>query len=222
MKVIIFTKKTKEFNMNLFKKTLLACAGIVSSLALLNCATIARGTTQTISVNSNISGATVLLDGAEIGKTPFSGKIKKNKGAITVSKKGYISQTISLEASFDWLASGVGNYFSFSTSGTTTDMTNGAAYMYEPSTYFVNLQEEGQDDSDFSEEISIRKFGMMNHSQIAIDAGKNGGEYTDALADLMKSKMDKEIAMQTINNALKKSKGDQIIFGNELIESFRN
>jgi hypothetical protein len=190
---------------------------------LAGCATIVRGTSQTISINSNIAGANIELDGSPIGTTPFSGKIKKKKdGTIKISKQGYVPQTISLNTDFDIVASGLGNVLIGGTTGTTTDWISGAAWMYEPNTYFVQLQQDGQSNIDYQNELLIRKFAMLNHSQIAIDAGKSGGEYTDALVDLMKSKMDKETATQSVNHALEKSKGDQIVFGNELIEQFRN
>ena len=191
----------------------------------IGCATTIRGTSQIITINSNVSGASVELDGAPVGVTPFTGKFKKGKDrTFTIRKQGYGTQSITLERDFDFAATGLGNAFFlyFGTFATTTDLISGAAWLYSPNTYFVQLQEKGQSDWGFQSELYIRKFAMINHSQIAIDAGKNGGEYTDALADLMKSKMDKETAMLNIQDALEKSKGDQVIFGNELIDFFRN
>jgi len=210
------------------RKTLVKLAIFAFCVAVLaSCATIVRGTSQTISVNSNVAGAKIEFNGLPIGTTPFSGKIEKSKdGYLRISKQGYLSQNISLNSSFDFVVSGFGNaiagFIVYGVTSTTTDWISGAAWIYEPSTFYVQLQEEGQSSLDYQNELLIRKFAMINHSQIAIDAGKDGGEYTDALTDLMKSKMDKEIAMQSINDALEKSRGDQIIFGNELIERFRN
>jgi hypothetical protein len=205
------------------KKVVKLFASVFCIAYFISCATIIRGTSQTITINSNVSGASVELDGAPVGVTPFTGKIKKGKDkTFTIRKQGYGTQSITLEREFDMVAAGLGNFVSCGIFGTTTDWANGAMWLYNPTTYFVQLQEDGQSNSDYSNELAIRKFSMINHSQIAIDAGKNGGEYTDALADLMKSKMDKETAMLNIQDALEKSKGDQVVFGNELIESFRN
>jgi len=191
-------------------------------LIFIGCATITRGTKQTITIESNVNNAIVEFDGVAVGITPLTAKIKKRKNrTVIIRKQGYVTQNIVLEKNFDWLASGLGNFTLF-IYGTTTDWVTGACWLYEPSSYFVQLRRDGQSNLDYSNELAIRKFAMINHSQIAIDAGKNGGEYTDALADLMKSKMDKETAMLNIQDALEKSKGDQVIFGNELIESFRN
>ena len=207
------------------KKVVKLFASVFCLAYFIGCATIIRGTSQTITINSNVSGASIELNGAPVGVTPFTGKIKKDKEdkILTILKQGYITQNIVLEKEFDWIIAGGLNLITNSGIGTTTDLSTGAAWLYSPNTYFVQLQKEGQSDWGFQSELYIRKFAMINHSQIAIDAGKtDGGEYTDALADLMKSKMDKETAMLNIQEALEKSKGDQIIFGNELIESFRN
>jgi hypothetical protein len=102
-----------------------------------------------------------------------------------------------------------------------TDMTTGASWEYSPSSYYVQLKEIGQSNSDFSNELSIRYFATMNHSQIAIDAGENNGEYAEALANIMETKMDRDAARQGINEALEKSKGNQVMFGDALMERFR-
>jgi hypothetical protein len=205
------------------KKVIKLFTSVFCLAYFIGCATIVRGTSQTITINSNVSGASVELDGAPVGVTPFTGEIKKGKDkTITIRKQGYGTQSITLERKFDMVATGFGNILIGGTTGTTTDWATGAMWLYNPTTYFIQLQEKGQSDWGFQNELYIRKFAMVNHSQIAIDAGKNGGEYMDALADLMKSKMDKETAMLNIQDALEKSKGDQVVFGNELIESFRN
>ena len=205
------------------KKIIKLFASVSCIAYFIGCATIARGTSQTITINSNLSGASIELDGVPVGVTPFTGKIKKGKDkTLKVHKEGYIAQSFTLEREFDFLASLAGNILLGGTLGTTTDWATGAMWLYNPTTYFIQLQEDGQSYLDYSNELAIRKFAMINHSQIALDAGKNGGEYTDALADLMKTKMNKETAMSNIQEALEKSEGNQVIFGNELIESFRN
>jgi len=205
------------------KKVIKLFASVFCIAYFIGCATIVRGTSQTITINSNVSGASIELDGAPVGVTPFTGKVKKGKDkTFTIRKQGYGTQSITLERELDFTATILGNVLLGGTTGTTTDGISGAMWLYSPTTYFVQLQEDWQSNLDYSNELAIRKFSMINHSQIAIDAGKNEGEYTDALTDLMKSKMDKESAMLAIQDALEKSKGDQVIFGNELIESFRN
>jgi len=101
-----------------------------------------------------------------------------------------------------------------------TDLSKSSTWKYSPSSYYVQLKEIGQSNSDYSDELSIRYFATMNHSQIAIDAGNNG-EYAEALANIMETKMDSAAARQGINEALEESKGNQVMFGDALMERFR-
>ena len=206
------------------KKVVKLFACVFCATYFISCATLVRGTKQVITINSNVDNAIVEFDGVAVGITPLTAKIRKKKDrTVTIRKQGYVTQSIVLEKGFDWFAAGVGNIIWFyGTSSTTTDWATGACWLYDPSSYYVSLQRNEQSNLDYSNELAIRKFAMINHSQIAIDAGKNGGEYTDSLADLMRSKMDKETAMLNIQDALEKSKGNQVIFGDELIEFFRN
>ena len=212
LKKTLFTKTNKFF-------TKLAVFALCLCLAA--CATMFRGTVQSVSITSNVAGGVITVDGVHLGSTPFSGQIDKGKSTITVTKEGYVPVTITLKKDFDILCGIVANSSSNSSTGTTTDLITGAFWVYNPSSIYVQLQPLTGSNIEFQNELLIRKFAMMNHSQIAIDAGTNGGEYIDALADLMKSKMDKETAMLSINDALEKSKGDQLAFGNELIEQFQ-
>jgi hypothetical protein len=243
------------------------------------CATITKGTSQTITIDSNVPGALVELDGVELGYTPFTGKIKKGKERrIKVSKPGYIAGDIEMKKTKEGYASGnmligfgagspffvsstyesftgypnrkaehedkksrgenevsVGpidgtiTYLAFGASASigaftiasSIDGLSSAAWEYSPSSYYVQLKEEGQSSLDYSNELAIRYFATVNHSQIAIDAGENNGEYSNALADLMEVNMEREAARQSINEALEQSKGNQVVFGDELIGRFR-
>ncbi|MDR2732319.1 MAG: PEGA domain-containing protein [Fibromonadaceae bacterium] len=221
---------------------------------LTGCATIIKGRHQEITINSNVSGALVEMDGVEIGRTPFTGKVKKNKRTyIRVSKPGYIDGGIEIKrtkatkmsttgnAAFGSIAGGAAFYFIENSSshpvvlgtsvftgvfvaGMSTDRISSATWEYSPSQFYVQLKEENSSEQaglDFVNELAIRYFATVNHSQIAIDAGKNSGEYATALANLMETKMDKDAARQSINEALEKSKGDQVLFGDELVGRFR-
>ena len=74
-----------------------------------SCATITKGTSQEVTVTSNVPGALVELDGVELGYTPFKGKVKKGKeGRIKVSKPGYFAGDIEVkkERNYEALISG--------------------------------------------------------------------------------------------------------------------
>ena len=100
------------------------------SLFITSCATIATGTTQLVTINSNVDGATVSLDGVNVGKTPFTGEIKKNGKVVTIEKEGYKTYTIALSSSLEGLF--WGNIIIGGTLGSITDFASGAAYKYAP------------------------------------------------------------------------------------------
>jgi hypothetical protein len=104
------------------KKLVKLFAAVFCVAFLMGCATIVRGSSQTITINSNVDGAIVEMNGQQVGVTPFSGKLKKGKERVfRISKPGYTTQGIVLETKYDWIASFGGNIISGGTIGTTTD-----------------------------------------------------------------------------------------------------
>jgi len=253
----------------------------LSITLFVSCATLNKRKNQEITINSNVPGALVEVDGVELGYTPFKGKIKIDKiGRVKVSKPGYFAGEIEVrkeENGTDYMNGNIGlgfisaspffiaglreNFYDyprrkkdyedranrgetalsepepknnvllyFYTGGLAvptfagifalTDLSTSSTWKYSPSSYYVQLKEIGQSNSDYSNELSIRYFATMNHSQIAIDAGNNG-EYAEALANIMETKMDSIAARQSINEALEESKGNQVMFGDALMERFR-
>jgi hypothetical protein len=140
---------------------------------------------------------------------------RKRRGELECSEEPPHNDAIFYSAFGLFAAAGLFGLFA------STDMSTNAAWEYSPSSYYVQFKEIGQSSTDYSNELSIRYFATMNHSQIAIDAGKNNGEYAEALANIMEAKMDGEAARQGINEALEKSKGNQVMFGDALMERFR-
>jgi len=105
-----------------------------------------------------------------------------------------------------------------SVTSSTIDKRNGSAYQYSPTQFYFHFSDEYGTNID---EIILRKYAMLNHSQIAIDAHEENGEYLNALADMMGKKMSREEAIEAIKVALEYSEGDQLAFGNEIVDSFR-
>jgi len=68
---------------------------------LTSCATIATGTSQLITINCNVDGAEVKLDGVFVGKTPFTGEIDKNGNVITIEADGYKTHSIALSTGLE-------------------------------------------------------------------------------------------------------------------------
>lgn len=109
-------------------------------LLLSSCASVFKGTEQSITFTSEPSGAEVLVDGLSMGVTPLTVKIKKNKyDNVMIKKAGYKTITRPLDKSYDAVA--LVNIFWDSS---TTDMISGAAYEYSPNTYYFKLEAEAK------------------------------------------------------------------------------
>lgn len=118
------------------KKKLLLTTCILAS----SCATIFKGSDQEVSIDSNVKGAEISLNGATIGTTPFHGKIKRQSGAkLILSKAGYESKTILLDTNVEPLF--FGNILSGGVFGSSTDYGSGAMYQYSPGNIVVDLKE---------------------------------------------------------------------------------
>ena len=124
--------------------------------ATLGCATVISGTTQTVSIDSNVPGASVAIEGNAVGVTPFSGKIKRQKEAVAlVSHDGFVSQHLNLTTSFNPMAI-LSIFWDYST----TDCLTGACWEYAPNSYYVKLLPEGTTVAEFRREASLVAFAM--------------------------------------------------------------
>jgi hypothetical protein len=110
-------------------------------LVIAGCSTIINGPTQTVSVNSNVQGADVSIDGIVVGKTPYTGLVKKPNGSggsvVTVSKPGYDPKSVTLDAGIEgafW-----GNIIVGGGIGSTTDYASHSMYKYANGTINVDL-----------------------------------------------------------------------------------
>ena len=130
--------------MSKIKYFLTLVTSAVLLLALTGCATLISGTNQTLTFNSEPSGAEVYLDGALIGMTPVSLSVKKNKkDAFLIKKEGYKAVSRDITKSYDPVT-----VLSIFWDLSTTDMISGAAFEYEPNSYFIQLQEVAEANGD--------------------------------------------------------------------------
>ncbi len=112
----------------------IVCLGLVFA----GCATIVGGTSQNVSINSNVKGADVIVNGETVGKTPYNGPIKRGKTTtVTLQKDGYDPKTITLSTEIEsifW-----GNIIIGGVLGSTTDLATGGMYKYAPATLQIDL-----------------------------------------------------------------------------------
>lgn len=189
--------------------------GITISLFLVSCATIMKGTEQTITINSNVDGADIYVESVKIGETPFVGKIKKNQDAIRIEEEGYKPYTLALSKSLEpifW-----GNIIIGGTLGSITDFASGAAYTYSPSSYQVEMFREGESEAAFIDRFELRKYAMLNITDIAVDLGNKEGDYLETLIRLAKLPYNDE-SVEAVKSKFDASKGNEIVFGNKIVD----
>lgn len=196
----------------MFKKIIF---GITLSVFLVSCASIVKGTKQTITINSNVDGATVYLDGIMVGTTPFVGDIKKNKAALTIQKEGYKTYTLSLSKSLEPMF--FGNIITGGTLGSITDFATGAAYTYSPSSYQIEMYKDGESSTAFLQRLEVRKYAMLNITDISADLGNGDGEYLQTLIELADQPYNDE-SKQIVSEAFEMSHGNEVVFGKHITD----
>lgn len=119
--------------------SLLALTGVSSG-----CATIVHGSRQGIPINTTPEGATVFIDGREMGQTPAVFNLKRGEDhEVTVRLDGHREATLLLEKELAFGSAVVGNIFSWGIFGLAVDFVNGAAYRLEPEQLAATLEAQG-------------------------------------------------------------------------------
>ena len=118
-------------------KRILIGMSVLTLMLSMDCASVLKGTQQEVTFNSNPEEAQVFVDGALMGETPLTLKLKKNAyDNIMVKKEGYATQNLPLEKKFDGIAI-INVFWDLST----TDLITGAIYEYKPDQYHFELKE---------------------------------------------------------------------------------
>ena len=100
-----------------------------------SCAALIKGTTQSVTFNSDPAGAKVYLGEEMIGTTPVTASLRKNKFATAViEKEGYETVYQDLTTSFDPIM-----FLNFFGDLGITDFILGTAYEYDPDQYTTIL-----------------------------------------------------------------------------------
>ena len=120
-----------------------ACSAAVLVLAAA-CATIVRGTSQDISINSTPSSARVMVNGADMGATPTRITLKRDKTyQVIFQKEGFEDVTLNIDRAFQFTPAVIGNLFSWGIIGLVVDVANGSAYELEPEQLDATLTARG-------------------------------------------------------------------------------
>lgn len=115
--------------------------GVLFGLVSLNCATLTRGSDQPMQFNSNPMGATILLNGQEMGTTPANFVLKRGTPySILLKRDGYEDVMMNITKEFKMKAAVVGNAFSWSLFGLVVDVVTGSAYELTPAQLNATLR----------------------------------------------------------------------------------
>ena len=153
------------------------------------CATIISGKTQQMTFNSEPDGANVVINGRQIGKTPITTQLNREKNqSITFEKEGYKPVTMQLTTALNsWFW---GNILIGGLIGSTTDGITGSVYEYSPSQYFIPLKT--LDEKKANLYINRKLFILMNYDCLVKEIYSEPGEYTRSLIILMGVGKDQE------------------------------
>ncbi|HEX8322090.1 PEGA domain-containing protein [Longimicrobium sp.] len=146
------------------KKMMLALVPL-TALALNACATLFTGTKDTINFNSNPAGATVLIDGIEVGKTPITVPVKRSLSGKTVILRmaGYQDRTFELSQEFNVVS--VLNLASIL--GWGIDAATGSIMKYDRKDYQMDLERR----TSMAQQLGVQHVVLMD--ELARDAEGN-------------------------------------------------
>ena len=138
---------------------------LVVALCVTGCAAIVTGVDQKMTFNSEPDGATVIVSGKAVGKTPLTVEVDKGKNqALVFEKDGYKPFTTQLSTTLNsWFW---GNIVFGGFLGSTTDGVSGAIYEFSPDQYFVTLTPESSLGIATSRPRKIKESGYALYSTI--------------------------------------------------------
>ena len=66
------------------------------------CATIVSGKMQNVTIDSNVKDAEIVVEGAVLGRTPYTGPIKRGKDTtLMLTKAGYDNKIVTLNTEIE-------------------------------------------------------------------------------------------------------------------------
>ena len=181
----------------------------LGSLLLAGCASIISGTSQSVTIDSNVAGATVNIEGSSVGVTPFTGKIpRKRESVAVVSKPGYGTQSVTLTTSFNSVAL-LSIFWDYST----TDCLTGACWEYAPNNYYVNLRPATSSDSNFKKDTELKAFTMTYFTTLHSEIAAGSGAKLDAIHKAYFASMSKADFINEVKSVDAKANGNAVAFG---------
>lgn len=180
---------------------------------LTGCATVITGTNQAVTIDSNVQGANVSIEGNQVGVTPFSGKIPRKRESIAVvSKPGYTSQPITLTTSFNPLT--IISICCWDLG--TTDCITGACWEYSPNSYYVNLRPAGTSLQQFQRDTQLKAFAMTYYGDFVAELAAGSGPKIEAFRAAFFAEHGKAEFVKALRDIEEASAGNAVAFGEKV------
>lgn len=143
---------------------------LIALFLLSGCATVIKGTTQTIPVSSDPAGADVIVNNVLTGTTPTEIELKRKRDhLITIEKDGYAAASVPVLKSVGgavW-----GNILAGGLIGWGVDATSGAQYNLNPETVFVRLRPTGGGGGPEEESSTVAGVARLRELDQALEEG---------------------------------------------------
>lgn len=193
------------------------------------CASIVTGNTQNITISSDPAGASIILNGAEMAKTPATIDVPRKSGGLTfqIKKDGYKPMSVTTTTALEpWF---FGNIVLGGLIGSTTDAASGSVVRYSPDAYFVTLEEDATSNAAMAmgmgrrrgQVAEIRNFILSTYNHLAGDIMRGRGDYLGTLLDLLNSEpQERSLTIRRLQSALDLSGGNILGFADLVLDQF--
>jgi len=166
----------------ILKKVAMLLVLLMLAIVLGSCASIIKGTSQKIAIDSNVKGAKITVNGKYIGTTPAVVTLKNQSldATVELTKDGYDKKVILIKSKTSgwfWANIIVGGVL-----GSSTDSSTGGMYAYAKNKYYIEMP---TDTSFYQKKAKLRYFALMNYDRINKDIAQNQGEYLNTVCVLM-------------------------------------
>lgn len=173
-------------------KRLLMAAGLAALFALSGCATLfGGGSHQKLTFDSAPEGATVYMDGQQLGVTPLTADVHRDKGVVISFKKdGYNSVSVTADTHLNpWFW---GDVIATSLLSSIVDTATGSTVKYTQDRYFATLTPVAAGQDVQARRNQVSQYIVTNYAAIGAELSAplsakpaSQGEHIVALADMV-------------------------------------
>lgn len=187
-------------------KRIASALGLSTLLALAGCATLfGGGSHQKLTFDSAPEGTTVFMNGQQLGVTPLTIDVPREKGVVFSFKKdGYNTASVVADTHLNpWFW---GDVAAGSLLSTTIDTATDSSVKYSEDLYFVTLSQVGAGQDAAAKRAQVSSYIVTNYAAIGAELNAplssksvSQGEYIVALADMVAMPGEDQDRLPTLN-----------------------